>query len=168
MSLTSSGPTAAARSCACSGGTAAARSPRLAQSMTPSAGSPPGFGEASTGTRTTRLSQPSGPGGGGPLWMILALASAAAARSVARRSVPRNGPATIRARARLREITSSASGPVNRVLTGTSVAPAYSAPSAPSTQWWVLGDQMATASPGATPSAISARATTATCSCSWR
>ena len=50
------------------------------------------------------------------------------------RSVPRKSPATNRARAPLRLITSSASGPVNRVLTGTSVAPALSAPSAASTQ----------------------------------
>ena len=38
--------------------------------------------------------------------------------------MPRNGPATISALAWLRLITSSASGPVNRVLTGTIVAPA--------------------------------------------
>ena len=79
--------------------------------------------------------------------------------------MPRKRPATNSARARLRLITSSASWPVNRVLTGTSVAPAPSAPSAASTQCCVFGDQMATRSPGPTPAAISARLTLVLCSC---
>jgi hypothetical protein len=48
--------------------------------------------------------------------------------------VPRKRSETISTDAPLRLITSSASGPVNRVLTGISVAPADSAPNAPSTQ----------------------------------
>ncbi len=60
--------------------------------------------------------------------------ASAAARSAASRSVPRNGPTTNSTDAPLRLITSSASGPVNRVLTGISVAPEQSAPSAASTQ----------------------------------
>jgi hypothetical protein len=63
------------------------------------------------------------------------------------------------ARALLRSMTSSISGPVKRVLIGTRVAPAYSVPSAASIQWCVLGEQMATRSPGWMPSAISAPAT---------
>ena len=58
-------------------------------------------------------------------------------------------------------MTSSASGPVYLVLTGTSVAPAYSDPSAASTQWCVFGDQIATRSPGSIPLAASAPATCA-------
>ena len=59
---------------------------------------------------------------------------AAAVRSAPNRSAPRNGSATISTDAPLRVITSSASGPVNRVLTGTSVAPADNAPNAARTQ----------------------------------
>jgi len=53
-----------------------------------------------------------------------------AARSAPSRSTPRKLPATNRARAPLRPITSNASGPVNRVLTGTTAAPAPSVPRA--------------------------------------
>ena len=113
MSLTSPGRTAAARARARPAGTVAARRSNAAQSP---------------GTRTTRLS-PSRPSPSRP-----PPSASAAARSAASRSVPRKSPATNRARAPLRLITSSASGPVNRVLTGTSVAPALSAPSAASTQ----------------------------------
>jgi hypothetical protein len=63
-------------------------------------------------------------------------------------------------------ITSSASGPVKRVFTGTSVAPVYSAPSPASTQWCVFGHQIATRSPGSIPLAISALAVSRTRSCS--
>ena len=91
-----------------------------------------------------------------------------AARNCASRSVPRKQPATNSTRARLRLTTSSASWPVNRVLTGTSVPPAPSVPSAASTQWCVFGDQMATRSPGPIPAAISARLTTVACSCRSR
>ncbi len=79
-----------------------------------------------------------------------------ALRSSASRSTPRNGPATTRVSAPLRVTTSWISGPVNRVLTGTSAAPADSAPSAATTQWCVLGEQIATRSPGRTPNAVNA------------
>ena len=75
---------------------------------------------------------------------------------------------TNKARAPLRLITSSASAPVNRVLTGTRVAPAVSEPRAASTHTAELGAQIATRSPGAMPSAMSARATSRTRSCSSR
>jgi hypothetical protein len=91
-----------------------------------------------------------------------------AARSSASRSMPRKQPATNSTRAPLRLITSSASWPVNRVLTGTSVPPAPSVPSAASTQWCVFGDQMATRSPGPIPAASSARLTSPARSCSSR
>ena len=108
MSLTSCGRTAPARSPTTAAGTDAPRRSNAAQS---------------SGTRTTRPSRSSE-----------TPSASAAARSAASRSAPRKSPATNSARAPLRLITSSASGPVNRVLTGTSVAPALSAPSAASTQ----------------------------------
>jgi hypothetical protein len=115
MSLTSCGRTPSARSRTTAAGTEAPHRSNAAQS---------------SGSRTIR-----------PTWsrapppVPSASAAAAAARSAASRSTPRKSPATNSARAPLRLITSSASGPVNRVLTGTSVAPALSAPSAASTQW---------------------------------
>ena len=147
MSLTCPGRTAAARAAACSGATPAARPLRSAQSMLaqpglaqpglaqswlgsgplaaggPVPGASPAARAASAGTWITSLRSSRGPPVR-PLGMASRLSAAAAARRAASRSVPRNGPVTISARAWLRLITSSASGPVNRVLTGTSVAPA--------------------------------------------
>ena len=100
----------------------------------------------SSGTRTTRPSRSSSPG-------------PAAARRLPSRSTPRKSPATNSARAPLRPITSSASGPVNRVLTGTSVAPAPSVPSAVSSHSGPFGAHIATRSPSPTPASISAPAT---------
>ena len=109
----------------------------------------------SSGTRTTRPSRSSSPG-------------PAAARRLPSRSTPRKAPATNSARARLRPITSSASGPVNRVLTGTSAAPALSVPRAVSTQSHPFGAHSATRSPGPTPASISAPVTAVTRSPSSR
>ena len=114
MSLTSSGRTALARSVATAAGTAAARPVKSSQPVAPSAI------PASMGTLTTSRSLLSVPAAA---W-CRSSSCWAAARRAASRSVPRNGPATMRPRAPLRLITSSASWPVNRVLTGTSVAPA--------------------------------------------
>jgi hypothetical protein len=94
--------------------------------------------------------------------------SAAAASRAPSRSTPRKSLATNSARAPLRPITSSASVPVNRVLTGTSAAPAPSAPSAVSTQQASFGAHRATLSPGSIPASISAPVTAVTRSSSSR
>ena len=145
MSLTSCSLTAAARAAAYGRRVASFRSAKPFQSAPVT---------RTTSARAARL----------PAWSGLS----AAARSAASRSTPRKSLSTNRARAPLRLITSSASAPVNRVLTGTRVAPAVSEPSAASTQAAVLGPQIATRSPGAMPSAMSARATSRARSCSSR
>jgi hypothetical protein len=147
MSLTSCSPTAAARAAAYGRRVASFRSAKLFQSAPP--------------TRTTTARPARVP-------PCSAFAEAAAARSAASRSTPRKPSSTNSARQPLRLITSSASAPVNRVLTGTRVAPAVSEPRAARTQAVVLGHQTATRSPGAMPSAMSARATSPARSCSSR
>jgi hypothetical protein len=96
-----------------------------------SGGSSPRAGTLSTGTRTVSSRRAND---GAVLAFGMLGVSRTAARSSASRSVPRKWPATNSTRAPLRLITSSASWPVNRVLTGTSVPPVPSAPSAASTQ----------------------------------
>ena len=61
----------------------------------------------------------------------------------------------------------AASTPLNRVLMGTSTAPAPTTPRAATTQAALLGAQMATRSPRSIPLAISARAAAAASSASW-
>jgi hypothetical protein len=58
----------------------------------------------------------------------------------------------------------AASAPLNRVLRGTSTAPAPTAPSAATTHSAQLGAQMATRSPRSMPLATMARVAPATCS----
>jgi hypothetical protein len=162
MSLRSPGRTAPARSRTISAATAAPRPVNSAQS---------------SGTRTTRASRsralsedapmsapasPAAASGG------VASPAAAAFRRAPSRSTPRKFPATNSARAPLRTITSSASGPVNRVLTGTSTAPALSAPSAASIHSPPLGAHSATRSPASIPAAISAADACSTRSASSR
>ncbi len=61
-----------------------------------------------------------------------------------------------RALARLRSRMSAASAPLNRVLIGTSTAPAWKRPSAATTHSALLKAQMATRSPGSMPEATRA------------
>jgi len=143
MSLRSPGRTAPARRRACAVVTVSARRSNAAQ--------PPGIRTTSPSRSSARPPAPEPEP-----------CPAAAARSVPNRSTPRKSPATNSARAPLRPITSSASGPVNRVLTGTRTPPAASVPSAASTQWWSLGPQTATRSPAARPASMSAAATVVT------
>jgi hypothetical protein len=86
--------------------------------------------------------------------------------SCASLSMPRNSPVITSAAAPLRSTTSRISGPVNRVLIGTSVAPAHNAPSAETTQCHVLGEQIATRSPRWIPSEAKNRAQPI--ACAWR
>jgi hypothetical protein len=141
MSLTSPGPTVLAR--------------RRASASEPASRNK----SHSSGHRTTRPSRSSAPS---------SAPSAAAASRAPSRSAPRKPSATNNARAPLRPITSSASGPVNRVLTGTSAAPAPSVPSAISTHSIPFGAHSATRSPGSMPASISAPVTAVTRSASSR
>lgn len=90
------------------------------------------------------------------------LPSPAARRSDATYEVPRNVPVTKSSLARLRASTYAASAPLKRVLSGTSTAPAETAPSAQTIQSRVFGAQTATRSPVRTPSARQAAAARST------
>ena len=70
--------------------------------------------------------------------------------------MPRKSVTVTRTRARLRVRMSAASTPLNRVLTGTSTAPAWNRPSTATTHSALLNAQMATRSPGSMPDATSA------------
>ncbi|KUJ37477.1 hypothetical protein ADL25_27630 [Streptomyces sp. NRRL F-5122] len=88
--------------------------------------------------------------------------SPAARRSDATYDVPRNVPVTNSSFARLLSSTYAASVPLNRVLSGTSTAPAVTAPSAETIQSRVFGAQIATRSPTPTPFAMQAAAARST------
>lgn len=93
---------------------------------------------------------------------LLLRALPAARRSDATYDVPRNVPVTNSSRARLRDSTYAASVPLKRVLSGTSTAPADTAPRAETIQSRVFGAQMATRSPSRTPFARQAAAARST------
>ena len=110
--------------------------------------------------RATNASQPSAPSGTGPSATTTALSEARskpASRSRARWSVPRKSVTVTSTRAPLRSRMTVASAPLNRVLIGTSTAPAWNRPSRATIQRALLGAQMATRSPGSTPTATRRR-----------
>lgn len=86
----------------------------------------------------------------------------AARRSEATYDVPRNVPVMNSSFARLRARTSAVSPPLKRVFSGTSTAPAETAPSAETIQSREFGAQRATRSPTPTPFATHAAAARST------
>ena len=77
-------------------------------------------------------------------------------RAWPRSPCPRKSVTVTRTRAPLRERTTAASAPLNRVFTGTRTAPAANRPSAATVHSAQLPHQMATRSPGSTPAATRA------------
>ncbi len=88
--------------------------------------------------------------------------SPAARRSDATYDVPRNAPVTNSSRAPLPPSTYAASLPLKRVFSGTSTAPADTAPRAETIQSVEFGAQMPTRSPTSTPAAMQAAAARST------